>query len=59
MVDRPVPQPDCPPASRITESVPMVYVADVDRSAEFYALLGFACTMGPNAMNRRAAALIL
>lgn len=37
------PPPNCPPALRITESVPMAHVADVDASIEFYALLGFAC----------------
>ena len=43
MTERPVPEPNCPPRLRVNESVPMAYVADVDRSMEFYALLGFAC----------------
>lgn len=43
MTERPVPQPNCPPDLRVIDSVPMAHVADVDRSLEFYALLGFAC----------------
>src|SRR5688572_27694261 len=39
----PSPQPNCPPDIRITECVAMAHVADVDRSVEFYSLLGFAC----------------
>lgn len=42
-MNAPVPNPDCPAAACITENVPMLHVADVDRSAAFYALLGFAC----------------
>lgn len=40
---RPVPHPDCPEPLRISDSVPMLYVSSVDRSSEFYALLGFSC----------------
>lgn len=43
MSEKLVPQPDCDPACRVNEHVAMVHVADVDRSVEFYALLGFAC----------------
>lgn len=39
----PVPEADCPVASAVTGVVPMAHVADVDASARFYALLGFAC----------------
>lgn len=43
-----MPQPlapvaNCPTELRITSSVPMVHVADVDASSVFYALLGFGC----------------
>jgi len=37
------PEPACPEALRINNSVPMLHVADVDRSVSFYSLLGFAC----------------
>lgn len=43
MSDTPVPPPDCPDAFRVTNLVPMVHVVDVDRSVEFYRLLGFSC----------------
>lgn len=43
MTSPPVPAPDCPRAARVTGVVPMAHVADVDRSAQFYALLGFGC----------------
>lgn len=43
MTQRPLPVPDAPGDSRITSLVPMAHVADVDRSAEFYARLGFTC----------------
>lgn len=43
MTARPLPMPDCPDRLRITEHVAMAHVADVDRSVEFYALLGFFC----------------
>jgi catechol 2,3-dioxygenase-like lactoylglutathione lyase family enzyme len=39
----PLPLPDCPDPARITEHVPMAHVADVDRSVDFYARLGFFC----------------
>ncbi len=39
-----VPMSQCPVPFRITENVPMAHVADVDRSADFYSLLGFDCT---------------
>lgn len=43
MPDPVVSPSDCPPHLRVVEQVPMAHVADVDRSARFYALLGFAC----------------
>jgi len=43
MIDKPVPQADCPVAFRVHDHVPMAHVADVDRSIEFYTLLGFSC----------------
>lgn len=43
MDDKPLPDPNCPETMRVTDSVPMAHVADVDRSVRFYALLGFAC----------------
>ncbi len=43
MSDTPVPPPNCPDAFRVTNLVPMVHVVDVDRSVEFYTLLGFSC----------------
>lgn len=43
MNDKPIPQPNCPDAFRVTNHIPMAHVADVDRSNRFYALLGFAC----------------
>lgn len=43
MPNPPVPTADCPTAARVTGVVPMAHVADVDRSAQFYALLGFGC----------------
>lgn len=43
MDDRPIPEPDCPDALRITEHVPMAHVSDVDRSIRFYSILGFRC----------------
>ncbi len=39
----PIPQPDCPAKCTIKDHVPMAHVADVQRSIEFYALLGFTC----------------
>jgi catechol 2,3-dioxygenase-like lactoylglutathione lyase family enzyme len=38
-----VPQPQCPAVAAITSGAPMVHVADVDRSVEFYTKLGFEC----------------
>ena len=38
-----VPSPDCPLALRVNANVPMAHVVDVDHSARFYALLGYAC----------------
>jgi hypothetical protein len=43
MTMNPVPQPNCPNDIRVTESVAMAHVVDVDCSVEFYSLLGFAC----------------
>lgn len=43
MASPPVPIPDCPTGARVTGVVPMAHVAGVDRSAQFYALLGFGC----------------
>ena len=43
MNEKPLPASHCPDNMRITESVPMAHVADVDKSLEFYALLGFNC----------------
>ena len=43
MTSPPLPTHDCPPAARVTGIVPMAHVAAVDRSAQFYALLGFGC----------------
>ncbi len=43
MSETPVAPPNCPEAFRVTNHVPMVHVADVDRSIRFYALLGFSC----------------
>ena len=43
MHDKPVPQPNCPIEFRVHDHVPMAHVADVDRSIEFYTLLGFSC----------------
>jgi hypothetical protein len=40
---KPIPQADCPHSFRVNRLVPMAHVADVDRSAEFYSLLGFSC----------------
>lgn len=33
---------NCPERCRVEQQVPMVHVEDVDRSAEFYALLGYS-----------------
>jgi hypothetical protein len=43
MPQLPVPDPACPEALKINNSVPMLHVADVDVSVSFYSLLGFAC----------------
>jgi len=43
MADRPIPQPNCPEAIRVNGHIPMAHVVDVDRSIEFYTLLGFSC----------------
>lgn len=43
MHEPPVPTPDRPERSSVAELVPMAHVADVEHSARFYALLGFAC----------------
>jgi hypothetical protein len=43
MAEKPIAPPDCPTPLRVTEQVPMLHVVDVDRSAAFYALLGFGC----------------
>ena len=43
MNDKPAPQTDCPISFRVHDHVPMAHVADVDRSIEFYTLLGFSC----------------
>lgn len=40
---RPIPLPDCPPSCRVTATVPMAHVFDVDRSIVFYGKLGFQC----------------
>ncbi|MDX1930767.1 MAG: hypothetical protein SFV81_29860 [Pirellulaceae bacterium] len=39
----PFPKADCPAEFRVHDHVPMAHVADVDRSVEFYTLLGFSC----------------
>lgn len=36
-------QPNCPDACKVTNHIPMAHALDVDRSVQFYALLGFAC----------------
>lgn len=36
-------QPSCPEGCRVTGHIPMVHVADVDKSVAFYGLLGFTC----------------
>lgn len=38
-----LPPPDTPEALRVTGLVPMAHVVDVDRSVQFYSLLGFRC----------------
>lgn len=38
-----LPTPQCPHHCRVSDSVPMAHVADVDRSTLFYSLLGFEC----------------
>jgi catechol 2,3-dioxygenase-like lactoylglutathione lyase family enzyme len=43
MSTKPIPQPNCPDTCRVFNHIPMASVADVDRSIEFYTLLGFAC----------------
>ncbi len=43
MLEKPAPQPNCPIEFRVHDHVPMAHVADVDRSIEFYTLLGFSC----------------
>jgi hypothetical protein len=43
MSEKPIPQPNCPADCRVDDGVPLAHVADVDRAAEFYALLGFRC----------------
>ncbi len=43
MTEKPVPQTACPETFRVHDHVPMAHVADVDRSVEFYTLLGFNC----------------
>jgi hypothetical protein len=43
MNDRPLPTPNCPIACRIMDHVPLAHVWSVDRTLEFYALLGFQC----------------
>ncbi len=43
MNNRPLPLPDCPESFRVVDHIPMAHVANVDRSIEFYTLLGFAC----------------
>jgi hypothetical protein len=43
MNTRSVSKANCPEPFRVHGNVPMVHVTDVDRSAEFYALLGFRC----------------
>ena len=43
MPDVPVPMANCPDNCRVTTHVPIAHVEDVDRSAGFYALLGFHC----------------
>lgn len=43
MNSKPVPPPSCPESCRVNRHVPMVHVADVDRSISFYGQLGFAC----------------
>ena len=43
MNEKPIPQPCCPDACRVTAHIPMAHVADVDRSIRFYTLLGFTC----------------
>ncbi|MGE0143784.1 MAG: VOC family protein [Planctomycetota bacterium] len=43
MPELPLTAPDGPKRTRVNALVPMAHVVDVDRSAEFYALLGFTC----------------
>lgn len=43
MNEKTIPIPNCPDSIRVTDSVPMAHVADVDFSVQFYSLLGFAC----------------
>ncbi len=41
--EKPLPPPCCPDPFRIRDLVAMAHVANVDRSLEFYAYLGFTC----------------
>ncbi len=43
MNDSITPLGSCPIAARVNECVAMVHVANVDRSVEFYSILGFTC----------------
>lgn len=43
MSDKPLLPPNCPTAFRVIDHVPMAHVFNLERSLEFYSLLGFAC----------------
>ena len=43
MIEKPIPQPACSNKFRVKDHVPMAHVRNVDRSIEFYSLLGFRC----------------
>jgi hypothetical protein len=43
MINKPLPNSDCPLQLRVDNCVAMAHVEDVDAAAQFYALLGFEC----------------
>lgn len=57
-IDFPLPTVNLPEALRVYRGAPMLHVADVDQSVEFYALLGLACDCrfsGPDGVTNWAA----